>query len=158
MTAQQLFGQAHQRPTRSDLFSGTFDGCWRFAPTTVVFAALSTAASYGRVQPLTSVGVQKMGTASPTFNLISSENVEGTNVYDPNGNKIGSIDHLMIDRVSGHVRYVVMSFGGFMGLGHSHYPLPWNAIKYEPARAGYITNVTENQLKDAPEFSDKNWM
>ena len=99
-----------------------------------------------------------MGTASPTFNLISSENVEGTNVYDPDGNKIGQIDHLMIDRVSGHVRYAVMSFGGFMGLGHSHYPLPWNAIKYDTARAGYITNVTENQLKDAPEFSDDSWM
>jgi hypothetical protein len=41
-----------------------------------------------------------MGTASPTFNLISSESVEGTKVYDPNGNKIGEIDHLMIDKVS----------------------------------------------------------
>ena len=37
-----------------------------------------------------------MNTASQTFNLISSENVEGTNVYDPSGNKIGEIDHLMI--------------------------------------------------------------
>jgi sporulation protein YlmC with PRC-barrel domain len=99
-----------------------------------------------------------MGTASPTFNLISSENVEGTNVYDPNGNKIGEIDHLMIDRVSGNVRYAVMSFGGFMGLGHSHYPLPWNAIKYDTVREGYTTNVTEAQLKNAPEFSDDSWM
>jgi hypothetical protein len=32
-----------------------------------------------------------MGTANPAFNLISSENVEGTNVYDPSGNKIGSL-------------------------------------------------------------------
>lgn len=98
-----------------------------------------------------------MGTASPTFNLISSEDVEGTNVYDSNGNKIGEIDHLMIDRVSGNVRYAVMSFGGFMGLGHSHYPLPWNAIKYDQESEGYVTNVTENQLKDAPEFSDDSW-
>jgi hypothetical protein len=44
-----------------------------------------------------------MGTASPTFNLISSEKVEGTTVYDPSGNKIGEIDHLMIDKVSGNV-------------------------------------------------------
>ena len=50
-----------------------------------------------------------------------------------------------------------MSFGGFMGLGHSHYPLPWKAIKYDGGREGYITNVTEDQLKDAPEFSDESW-
>ena len=62
-----------------------------------------------------------MGTASPTFKFISSESVEGTIVYDPSGNKIGEIDHLMIEKKSGSVRYAVMSFGGFMGLGHSHY-------------------------------------
>jgi sporulation protein YlmC with PRC-barrel domain len=98
-----------------------------------------------------------MRTANRNFNLISSENVEGTNVYDPSGKKIGSIDHLMIDKVSGNVRYAVMSFGGFMGLGHSHYPLPWNAIKYDSVHEGYVTNVTEDQLKDAPEFSDDSW-
>jgi sporulation protein YlmC with PRC-barrel domain len=99
-----------------------------------------------------------MATASQTFNLISSERVEGTKVYDQAGNKIGEIDHLMIDRVSGQVRYAVMSFGGFMGLGHNHYPLPWNTIRYDTGQEGYVTNVTESQLKDAPEFSDDSWM
>ncbi|MGQ0444339.1 MAG: PRC-barrel domain-containing protein [Beijerinckiaceae bacterium] len=99
-----------------------------------------------------------MGTASPTFNLISSNDVEGTTVYDPSGTKIGEIDHLMIDKLSGNVRYAVMSFGGFLGLGHGHYPLPWNALDYDSAREGYVANVTENQLKDAPEFSDDSWM
>ncbi len=98
-----------------------------------------------------------MGTANPNFNLISSEAVEGTSVYDASGTKIGEIDHLMIDKVSGNVRYAVMSFGGFLGLGHSHYPLPWNAIKYDDENQGYIANVTEEQLKDAPEFSDDSW-
>jgi len=73
-----------------------------------------------------------MGTANPNFNLISSENVEGMNVYDSTGNKIGSVDHLMIDKVSGNVRYAVLSFGGVLGLGHSHYPLPWNARDSSP--------------------------
>ena len=52
--------------------------------------------------------------------MISSEDVEGTNVYDMKGGNIGEIDHLMIDKVSGRVIYAVMSFGGFIGLGHSH--------------------------------------
>lgn len=61
-----------------------------------------------------------------------------------------------VDKFSGQVRYAVMSFGGFLGLGHSHYPLPWSSLTYDKRR-GYTTNVTEQQLRDAPEFSDDSW-
>ncbi len=98
-----------------------------------------------------------MATAQPHHELVSSEDVEGTNVYDMGGNKIGSIDHLIIDKRSGHVRYAIMSFGGFLGLAHSHYPLPWAALKYDTSLEGYRTGVTEAQLRDAPEFSDDSW-
>jgi sporulation protein YlmC with PRC-barrel domain len=96
-------------------------------------------------------------TAHPNHQLISSEDVEGTNVYDMKGSKIGDIDHLMIDKISGRVSYAVMSFGGFIGLGHSHYPIPWAALKYDKKLGGYITGITEQQLKDAPAFSDDSW-
>jgi hypothetical protein len=101
-------------------------------------------------------------TVHPNHTLISSEDVEGTNVYDPAGSKIGDIDHLMIDKVSGRVTYAVMSFGGFLGLGHSHYPIPWGALKYDTNLGGYVTGITERQLKDSPAFSDdsysdRNW-
>jgi hypothetical protein len=101
-------------------------------------------------------------TVHPNHQLISSEDVEGTNVYDPAGTKIGDIDHLMIDKVSGRVIYAVMSFGGFLGLGHSHYPIPWGALKYDTNLSGYVTGITEQQLKDSPAFSDdsysdRNW-
>lgn len=60
------------------------------------------------------------------------------------------------------MRYAVMSFGGFLGLGRNHYPLPWDSIRYDVDREGYVANVTEQQLKDAPEFteealSDRSW-
>ena len=96
-------------------------------------------------------------TVHPNHSLISSEDVEGTNVYGAGDSKIGSIDHLMIDKSSGKVTYAVMSFGGILGMGHSHYPLPWNALKYDTALGGYRTGITENQIKDAPAFSDDSW-
>jgi sporulation protein YlmC with PRC-barrel domain len=96
-------------------------------------------------------------TVHPNHQLISSEDVEGTNVYDMNGSKIGDIDHLMIDKISGRVTYAVMSFGGFIGLGHSHYPIPWAALKYDTKLNGYVTGITEKQLMDAPSFSDDSW-
>lgn len=101
-------------------------------------------------------------TAHPNHNLISSEDVQGTNVYGMAEAKIGEIDHLIIDKISGKVVWAVMSFGGFLGLGESHYPIPWAALKYDPAINGYRTGITESQLRDAPAFSDdalsdRNW-
>jgi PRC-barrel domain len=95
-----------------------------------------------------------MNIAHPNHQFISSNDVEGTNVFGLNGDKIGEVDHLMIDKESGRVIYGVISFGGFLGLGHSHYPLPWGSLSYDTSLNGYRTNVTEKQLKDAPQFSD----
>lgn len=63
----------------------------------------------------------------------------------------------MIDKGSGRVAYAVMSFGGFLGVGHSHYPVPWGALTFDTTLGGFRTNITEQQLKDAPEFSDDTW-
>lgn len=98
-----------------------------------------------------------MATAQPTHQLISSDNVHGTNVYGAGDAKVGEIDHLMIDKISGRVTYAVMTFGGFLGLGESQYPVPWNALKYDPALGGYRTGITEEQLRDAPEFVGDSW-
>jgi hypothetical protein len=42
--------------------------------------------------------------------LIESDRVEGTSVYDPDGNSIGSIKRLMIEKISGRVSYAVMTW------------------------------------------------
>ena len=96
-------------------------------------------------------------TIHPNHMLISSNDVEGTKVYGIDREHIGEIDHLMIDKLSGKVTYAVMSFGGFLGLGHSHYPIPWNALKYDTELEGFVTGITESRLNDAPEFTDDSW-
>jgi hypothetical protein len=87
-----------------------------------------------------------------THDLIGSDRVEGTNVYRSDGEKIGSIERIMIDKYSGQVAYAVMSFGGFLGLGHEHYPVPWARLDYNKKLGGYELNVSEQELKDAPKF------
>jgi hypothetical protein len=88
-----------------------------------------------------------------TAMLIGSDKVEGTPVYRPNGERIGAIKRLMIDKLSGKVAYAVMSFGGFMGIGDDYYPLPWQLLTYNPQLGGYEVNIGEEQLKGAPRFS-----
>jgi hypothetical protein len=91
-----------------------------------------------------------------TGNLIGSDKVEGTAVYGADNSKIGSIERVMIDKVSGRISYAVLGFGGFLGLGNDHYPLPWQSLKYDTGLGGYRTGVTENQLRGAPKYHDEN--
>ena len=94
--------------------------------------------------------------------LVSSSNVTGTEVYSRDGTHIGSIDHLMIDKQSGKVGWAVMGFGGFLGLGEEHYPIPWAKLSYEPKLGGFVTDITEEQVQGAPErhdtwYDDRDW-
>lgn len=85
-------------------------------------------------------------------NLIGSDKVEGTAVYGADDNKIGTIERVMIDKLSGRVSYAVLAFGGFLGLGNDRYPLPWQSLKYDTRLGGYVTAVTEDQLRGAPKY------
>lgn len=85
--------------------------------------------------------------------VISSDKINGTAVYNPNKEKLGSIDHLMIDKLSGKVRYAVMEFGGFLGIGTDRYPLPWDSLKYDPGMEGYVVSLSKEQLENAPKHA-----
>jgi len=90
--------------------------------------------------------------------LIESDRVEGTTVYDPQGNNIGSIKTLMIEKLNGRVAYAVMSFGGFLGIGSEEHAVPWSKLTYDTRLAGYRTDITESQLRGPSAFSrDRSW-
>src|SRR5215218_2922656 len=82
-----------------------------------------------------------------TGSLIGSDKVEGTAVYGADQNKIGSVQPVMIDKISGKVAYAVISFGGFLGIGEDYYPVPWATLKYDTNLGGYVTGMTEASLK-----------
>lgn len=85
--------------------------------------------------------------------LISSEKVEGTAVYDPSGEKIGTVHDLMIDKVGGNVAYVVVSAGGFLGMGDKRLPLPWNTLTYDVNREGYVSSSSRDTLTGGPAYA-----
>lgn len=89
-----------------------------------------------------------------TGNLIGSDKVEGTAVYGADESKIGTIERVMIDKVSGTVSYAVLSFGGFLGIGDDYYPLPWKSLKYDERLGGYRTALTEQKLRGAPKYNN----
>jgi PRC-barrel domain len=111
------------------------------------------------MQPTQSVATDETST------LISSDKVEGTAVYDRSGEKLGSINAVMIDKVSGKVAYAVMSFGGFLGMGDRYHPLPWHVLTYDTGQGGYVIDLDPSMLERAPTYettntpnwSDRSW-
>ena len=91
--------------------------------------------------------------------IIESDRVEGTAVLDRNGNQIGTVKRLLIEKVSGRVLYVDVTFGGFLGLGVHHATIPWEKLSYDREYSGYRTDITEEQVRSAPSlFGDAgNW-
>ena len=90
-----------------------------------------------------------------TSDLISSEKVEGTAVMNRQGEKIGSIESVMIEKRSGKVAYAVMSFGGFLGIGNQHHPVPWNALTYDTNVGGYVIDADKARLQGAPTYAEQ---
>lgn len=93
-----------------------------------------------------------MNSNTTTSSDISSDRVEGTAVYNALGDKLGRIDDLVIDKQSGQVRYAVMEYGGFLGMGTDRYPLPWHILKYDTALDGYVVPLDKTMLEGGPRY------
>jgi sporulation protein YlmC with PRC-barrel domain len=91
-----------------------------------------------------------------TPSLIAASKVEGTAVYDRQGEKLGSISDVMIDKRSGKVAYAVLSFGGFLGLGSDYYPIPWNTLTYDVPKGGYVVAIDRGRFSGAPSYAAAN--
>ena len=85
-----------------------------------------------------------------TRKLIAADKVEGTTVRNRAGEKLGSIENVMIDKLTGKVAYAVMSFGGFLGIGEQYHALPWCMLKYDTDMESYVVDLDKDRLEGAP--------
>ena len=87
--------------------------------------------------------------------VIASDRVDGTTVYGAEKEKIGKVDKLLIDKRRGNVTDVIISAGGFLGIGDEKHSIPWEKLEYDTELGGYCLDVTKEQLMDAPRFDSK---
>jgi PRC-barrel domain len=91
---------------------------------------------------------------SETGSLISSKKVEGTSVENPEGESLGSIRDVMIDKISGQVAYAVLKYGSVLGIGGKLFALPWEVLEYDAERGAYIIDLPQDQLRNAPSYEE----
>jgi hypothetical protein len=96
------------------------------------------------------------GAIEETDRLIASDKVEGTAVYNRQGEHLGTVHNFMVDKSTGQVAYAVMSFGGFLGMGESYHPLPWRVLNYDTRQGGFVIDLDRSQLEKAPKYTASN--
>jgi hypothetical protein len=89
-------------------------------------------------------------TSDDTHALIPADKVQGTAVFNLEGERLGHVEDVMLHKISGKVAYAVMAFGGFLGLGEKLHPLPWGILKYDTGKGGYVVPLSRSQLEGAP--------
>ena len=91
-----------------------------------------------------------MPTETGHTTAIRASRVIGTTVYNTEGDSIGEIEDVMLDKTTNNIMFGVVGFGGFLGMGEKYHPIPWSSLDYEKDKGGYIVPFTKEQLEAAP--------
>lgn len=94
-----------------------------------------------------------MATVSGHTSAIRASRVIGTDVKDTQGNVLGKIEDVVLDKTDNAVMFAVVGFGGMLGLGEKYHPLPWSVLDYDEAEQAYVVPYSREQLKAAPSDS-----
>lgn len=81
----------------------------------------------------------------------------GNNIVNQEGERLGSVEDVVIDAESGRIAYVVLASGGFLGLGETLFAIPWAAVRVDTSTEQVVLNVKQEALENAPGFDKGNW-
>ena len=106
-------------------------------------------------------GAQIVGTpddsSGPGPRLMLASTLEGNPVINLEGEKLGSIEEIMLDVPMGRIAYAVLSSGGFLGVGDKLFAIPWNALTLDTDNKCFLLDVSKERLEKAPGFDKDHW-
>jgi sporulation protein YlmC with PRC-barrel domain len=95
------------------------------------------------------------------WRLHRSSEAVGMQVRNASGDKLGKVEDIVIGTGTGNIRYLALSFGGFLGIGDKYFAVPWDAVtvQYDADSKDFFVmfEATKEQLKDAPGFDKDHW-
>lgn len=89
--------------------------------------------------------------------LVKSDQIINVKVENLAKENLGKIEEIVIDKDSGQICYLVLSFGGIFGIGDKLFAIPWNSVNYNKDEECFFLNVNKDYLKSAPGFDKTNW-
>lgn len=92
-----------------------------------------------------------------TVNTLSAGTLTGDTVRNRNGDELGTVEEIMIDLDSGGVAYMVLSAGGFLGVGDKFFAIPWTMVTVDIDAHEVVVDVDAETIENAPGFDKDNW-
>jgi sporulation protein YlmC with PRC-barrel domain len=96
-----------------------------------------------------------MTSSSGHTSAILASRVKGTAVYDGSGDKIGTVEDVVLDKLSNRIMFAALGFGGVLGVGEKYYPVPWSLLDYDEDKGGYVVPLSKDRLENAPAYDLK---
>lgn len=96
-----------------------------------------------------------MTTSSGHTTAILASKVKGTTVYNDAGDKIGTVEDVVLDKLSNQIMFAALGFGGVMGIGEKYYPIPWSLLNYNESKGGYVVPLNKERIENAPAYDLK---
>lgn len=82
--------------------------------------------------------------------ILQARRVIGTPVFDASGVEAGRIADLSIDKQTGRVVYALIGIDGGLGFLKRMYPAPWELLRYDATKGGYVAPADRDDLADGP--------
>ncbi len=96
-----------------------------------------------------------MTTSSGHTTAILASKVKGTSVYNNAGDKIGTVEDVVLDKTTNQIMFAALGFGGVLGMGEKYYPVPWSMLNYDENKGGYVVPLNKDTLDKAPAYDLK---
>jgi sporulation protein YlmC with PRC-barrel domain len=129
----------------------------RFA-TVLALPLMCGAVSYAAEKPMPPAGEMRTDDKVEKMMTQRLSKYIGKNIYNQENKKIGDVKDVVLDGNANHVSYVVVSYGGIMGIGDKLFAVPWKAFEMKGTDPDKLyLNIPDDTLKNAPGFDDKTW-
>jgi sporulation protein YlmC with PRC-barrel domain len=95
--------------------------------------------------------------ANRPVHLLTATSIIGDKVENNKQEEIGKIKDIMVNLLDGRIQYLVIEFGGFMGLGKKLFAIPFAALKLNAKKQDFVLNIEKKVLDAAPGFNPEHW-
>lgn len=95
--------------------------------------------------------------ANTPVKVLTATSIIGDNVENRNGDKLGEIKDIMLNIQKGNIEYVIVQYGGFLGIGEKLFAIPFESLKLDADREVFILNANKEVLEKAPGFDKDHW-
>ncbi len=95
--------------------------------------------------------------ANTPLRYLTASSIIGDKVCNRQDEKLGDIKDIMIDLSDGKIEYLVIEFGGFLGIGEKYFAVPFRLFEVDADKEMFIIDLKRDDLERAPGFDKDHW-